>query len=42
MSRRRIEMLQSRTVLAQMRRGISDREIARDHTMGRHKLAALR
>ena len=31
-----------RTVLAQMRRGASAREIARGHYMGRHKLAQLR
>ena len=42
MSRRRIEMFQNRTVLAQIRRGASDREIARGHYMGRNKLAALR
>jgi len=42
MSRRRIEMFQYRTVLAQIRQGASDREIARGHYMGRHKLAALR
>lgn len=35
MSRRRIEMFQYRTVLAQIRRGASDREIARGHYMGR-------
>ena len=35
-------MFQYRTVLAQIRRGASDREIARGHTMGRRKLAALR
>jgi transposase len=42
MGRRRIEMYQYRTVLVQMRRGDSDREIARGHAMGRNKLAALR
>jgi hypothetical protein len=42
MGRRRIEMFQYRTVLAQMRRGNSEREIARGHYMGRGKLAALR
>src|SRR5215207_133163 len=42
MGRRRIEMFQYRTVLAQMRRSASEREIARGHYMGRHKLAALR
>ena len=35
-------MFQYRIVLAQMRRGDSEREIARSHCMGRHKLAALR
>lgn len=35
-------MFQYRTVLAQIRRGTSDREIARGHYMGRRKLAALR
>ena len=35
-------MFQYRIVLAQMRRGASEREIARGHYMGRHKLAALR
>lgn len=42
MSRRRIEMFQYRNALAQMRHGASDREIARSHLLGRHKLAALR
>ena len=42
MGRRRIEMFQYRTVLAQLRRGASEREIARGHYMGRAKLAALR
>lgn len=42
MSRRRIEMFQYRIALAQMRRGASEREIARSHCMGRHKLADLR
>jgi len=41
-SRRRIEMFQYRIALAQMRRGASEREIARSHCMGRHKLADLR
>ena len=35
-------MFEYRIVLAQMRRGISEREIARSHCMGRNKLAALR
>ena len=35
-------MLQYRIALAQMRRGPSEREIARSHCMGRHKLADLR
>ena len=35
-------MFQYRIALAQMRRGASDREIARSHCMGRHKLAELR
>jgi transposase len=35
-------MFQYRTVLAQLRRGASEREIARGHYMGRAKLAALR
>ena len=38
MSRRRIEKFQYR----QMRRGPSEREIARSHCMGRRKLADLR
>jgi hypothetical protein len=42
MGRRRIEMFQYRTVLAQLRLGASEREIARDHYMSRGKLAALR
>lgn len=36
MSRRRIEMFKYRIVLAQMRRGASEREIARSHYMGRN------
>ena len=35
-------MFQYRIALAQMRRGASEREIARSHCMGRHKLADLR
>ena len=35
-------MFQYRIALAQMRRGVSEREIARSHCMGRHKLADLR
>ena len=35
-------MFQYRIALAQMRRGASEREIARSHCMGRHKLAELR
>jgi hypothetical protein len=42
MSRRRIERFQYRIALVQMRRGASEREIARSHCMGRHKLAQLR
>jgi hypothetical protein len=40
--RRRIEMFQYRQVLARLRRGDSDREIARGKYMGRRQLAALR
>jgi transposase len=42
MGRRRIEMFQYRLVLARMRRGESDREIARSKYLGRRKLGALR
>ena len=42
MGRRRIEMFQYRQVLVRLRRGESDREIARGKSMGRRKLAALR
>jgi transposase len=42
MSRRRIEMYQYRNVLMRMRRGDSDRDIARSKSMGRRKLAQLR
>ncbi len=35
-------MFQYRSVLAQIRRGASDRELARSHTMGRRKLAQFR
>jgi transposase len=42
MGRRRIEMHQYRQVLVRMRHGDSDRELARSHYMGRHKLAMLR
>jgi hypothetical protein len=42
MGRRRIEMHQYRQVLVRMRHGDFDRELARSHYMGRHKLAMLR
>ena len=35
-------MFQYRSVLAQIRRGASDRELARSHAMGRRKLAQFR
>jgi hypothetical protein len=35
-------MFQYRSVLAQIRRGASDRELARSHAMGRRKLAEFR
>jgi transposase len=41
-ARRRNEMFQYRQVLARLRRGDSDREIARGTYMGRRQLAALR
>lgn len=42
MSRRRIEMHQYRQVLVRMRRGDTDRELARSRYMGRRKLSAFR
>jgi transposase len=42
MSKRRFEMYQYRQVLARMRQGDSDRDIARSRLMGRKKLARLR
>lgn len=42
MARRKIEMFQYRQVLVRMRRGDTDREIARSKSMGRRKLAWLR
>nr|WP_235971163.1 hypothetical protein [Azohydromonas caseinilytica] len=42
MGRRRFEMFQYRSVLAQIRRGASDRELARSHAMGRRKLGEFR
>jgi hypothetical protein len=36
------EIFQYRSVLAQIRRGASDRELARGHAMGRRKLAQFR
>ena len=42
MTKRRFEMYQYRSVLARMRQGDSDRDIARSKTMGRKKLAQVR
>jgi hypothetical protein len=42
MGRRRIEMFQYRQVLARLRQGDSERDIARSRLMGRRKVAALR
>ena len=42
MGRRRIEMFQYRQVLARLRQGDSERDVARSRLMGRHKVAALR
>jgi len=42
MSHRRFEMYQYRQVLARMRQGDSDRDIARSRLMGRKKVAQLR
>ena len=42
MSKRRFEMHHYRQALARMRRGDSDRDIARSRLMGRKKLARLR
>ena len=42
MSRRRIEMHQYRQALVRMRAGDSDRQVAQQHLLGRHKARALR
>lgn len=42
MARRRIEMHQYREVLARLRAGDTDREVARSGMMGREKVAAFR
>ena len=42
MTKRRFEMYQYRQILVRMRRGDSDREIARSKTMGRKKIADVR
>jgi len=41
-TKRRFEMYQYRQILVRMRRGDSDREIARSKTMGRKKIADVR
>ena len=42
MANRRFEMYQYRQILVRMRRGDSDRDIARSKTMGRKKIAQVR